>query len=110
MKSSVIPLSILALSLGMPAFAAGGVVRETTTTVTETPVVTPDREIVVQPPPVTREIIVQPPPSREVIVQRPVPLSCVYGPYAYSNGSVSCQDGKQFRCSDGTWMSSNLMC
>ena len=35
---------------------------------------------------------------------------CIYSGVNFSDGSVSCQAGHQFRCSDGTWLDLNVTC
>ena len=35
---------------------------------------------------------------------------CMYANQFFSSGSVSCQDGKQFRCRSGSWEPSGLDC
>jgi hypothetical protein len=58
-----------------------------------------------------RETVVERPVvEKQTVIERPVPAagataarSCTYNSGAYSDGSLSCQNGQQFRCSDGTW-------
>ena len=35
---------------------------------------------------------------------------CVYLGVNFSDGAVSCQSGHQFKCSDGTWQSLDIVC
>src|SRR6266705_1858988 len=112
MKFSVLPAVILALGVGLPAFADSQGVRVYKEVVTDDLGVTQEREVIVQPPPVTREIIVQAPgTSRELIVQREaIPArSCAYGRFTYFDGGMSCQGGNQYRCVEGVWVGQNMM-
>lgn len=36
--------------------------------------------------------------------------SCVYEGKEYSDGAVTCQNGKEYRCNDGTWDSLGSSC
>jgi hypothetical protein len=44
---------------------------------------------------------------RETVIERPAiasaPLSCAFAGIGYSSGSLSCQSGYQYRCSNGAW-------
>lgn len=35
---------------------------------------------------------------------------CLYSGVTFSDGAVSCQSGRQFRCSNGTWQGLDLTC
>lgn len=95
MKSSLLPLTLLALAL-----TACSSTRET---VVERPVVSHEtREIIVEKPAVTHEIVVEKP----VVL----PRSCAYGLNTYSSSSLSCQGGYQYQCIDGAWASRSLTC
>jgi hypothetical protein len=113
MKSPIFLIPMLAaamLALSLAGCGGTEVVKETKeTTVVEKPTVT--KEIVVEPPTVTREIVVEP-PTREIVVEKPVPglRSCTYLSTTYSHGSISCQNGYQFRCNDGTWDGRDAAC
>ncbi len=89
MKSSVLLISILVLSL---TGCGSRVVKESKETVIERPVASQQ--------------------NREIIVQKEVspPRSCVYRSNTYSSNSMTCQDGFQFQCIDGTWNGRNLTC
>ena len=60
-----------------------------------------------------RETVVERPVvEKQTVIERPVPgpaagataaRSCTWNSGAYSDGAVSCQNGQQFRCSDGNW-------
>ena len=59
-----------------------------------------------------RETVVERPVvEKQTVIERPVPAagataasnSCTWNSAAYSDGGVSCQNGQQFRCSNGTW-------
>lgn len=39
-----------------------------------------------------------------------MPRSCAYRGHEYPDGSVVCQDGKEYRCTDGTWVSLGTIC
>jgi hypothetical protein len=66
------------------------------------PVVTKEREVIIE-----KQVA-----PAEIVVEKPVPAlrSCTYGAAAYSHGSLSCQVGYEYRCSDGTWVGRNLAC
>jgi hypothetical protein len=101
MKQSVLLMAILAWSVA----GCSHTVRETKETVVEQPVVTKEhRETIIEKPIVTHE--------KEVIVERPVPplRSCSYMSSTYSDGSVACQSGSEFRCVDGSWTGLGLAC
>ena len=80
---------ILVTGLCVVALAGCGrtLVRETV--VEKQPVV--QRETVVERPAVTRETIVA------------APASCTLGAAAYSDGTLSCQAGYEYRCMNGAW-------
>ncbi|HEX3098122.1 MAG TPA: hypothetical protein VHQ02_10410 [Usitatibacter sp.] len=80
---------ILVTGLCVVALAGCGrtLVRETV--VEKQPVV--QRETVVERPAVTRETIVA------------GPASCTMGAAVYSDGTLSCQAGYQYRCMNGAW-------
>ena len=57
-------------------------------------------------------VVERPVVERQTVIERPVavpaagataPRACTYNSGAYSDGGLSCQNGQQFRCSDGTW-------
>jgi len=59
-----------------------------------------------------RETVVERPVvEKQTVIERPVPAvgataaprACTWSNAAYSDGAVSCQNGQQFRCSDGAW-------
>jgi len=60
-----------------------------------------------------RETVVErdrPVVEKQTVIERPVPAAgatappaCSYGGTAYSDGSLSCQSGQQFRCNSGSW-------
>jgi hypothetical protein len=79
------------LVTGLCAVALAGcgrtLVRETV--VEKQPIV--QRETVVERPAVTREAIVA------------GPASCTLGAAAYSDGTLSCQAGYEYRCMNGAW-------
>lgn len=88
MKSSILLFSLLVL------FVSGcgrTVVKESKETVREQPVITQERQ---------------------VIIEKPVPAAreCTYAATTYSHGSTSCQGGYQYRCNDGAWDGRNLPC
>ena len=62
------------------------------------------RETVVERPVVEKQTVIEKP----VVVPSPaagasVPAACSFGGAAYSDGALSCQNGQQFRCSNGGW-------
>ena len=62
-------------------------------------------ETVVERPVVTRE--------SATVVERPAVASapsCGYAGTVYSQGTMSCQGGYQYRCNNGTWDSVNVTC
>jgi len=97
MKSALLPLSLSILALTACSS------REVKETVVEKPVVSQEtREVIVEKPTVTREIVVEKP----VVL----PRSCSYGYNTYSSNSLSCQNGSQYLCIDGTWAGRNQPC
>jgi hypothetical protein len=95
MKPATLLIPFLALSL---AACGSETVKETKETVVEKPV--PSTATVVMPPAVTKETIVeQPSGNQEIVVKKTVsaPRSCIYLSTAYSDGSISCQSGYQYR-------------
>jgi hypothetical protein len=72
-----------------------------------------EQEVLVEKPPVPKEIVVQPPTvTREIVVQKPAGAaqSCTYSSAVYSDGSLSCHNGFQYRCDDGAWDSLGQSC
>jgi hypothetical protein len=63
-------------------------------------------ETVVERPVVTRE--------SATVVERPAVASagrsCAYAGTEYTQGTMSCQAGYQYRCNNGTWDSVNVAC
>lgn len=62
------------------------------------------RERVVERPVVEKQTVIEKP----VIVPTPAagataPGTCSWNSVTYTDGALSCQSGKQFRCSNGTW-------
>lgn len=59
----------------------------------------------------TKETVVEKPTT---VVEKPVVIksyrSCTTGSATYSHGSLSCQNGYQYRCNDGTWDGLNVAC
>ena len=58
-----------------------------------------------------RERVVERPViEKQTVIERQVPAAgatapgtCSWNSVTYSDGALSCQAGKQFRCSNGTW-------
>jgi hypothetical protein len=55
-------------------------------------------------------VVERPVVEKQTVIERQVPAagatapgSCSWNSVTYSDGSMSCQAGKQFRCSNGTW-------
>lgn len=55
-------------------------------------------------------VVERPVVERQTVIERPVPAvgataapSCSWSNAAYSDGALSCQNGQQFRCVNGTW-------
>jgi hypothetical protein len=55
-------------------------------------------------------IVERPMIEKQTVIERQVPAagataagSCTWNSVTYSDGSMSCQGGKEFRCSNGTW-------
>lgn len=70
-------------------------------------------------PEVVRETVVERPVVREkeTVVERvPVPAAgatapgCTYESQSYSHGSMSCQEGREFRCTSGIWERTASLC
>jgi hypothetical protein len=62
------------------------------------------RETVVERPVVEKQTVIE----RPVVVPGPAagataPRGCTWSSGAYSDGALACQNGQQFRCSDGAW-------
>jgi hypothetical protein len=71
------------------------------------------QEVFVERPLVSKETPVETPTmTREIVVEKPIGMlrSCPYSSTAYSDGSISCQNGYQYRCDDGTWDSRGRPC
>ena len=69
------------------------------------------KERVVERPVVEKQTVIE----RPVIVPSPAagataPGACSWNSVTYSDGSMSCQSGKQFRCSNGTWNQAGGSC
>jgi hypothetical protein len=95
---------LLACILALPLAGCGGrstYVKEEKV-IEKQPVVTKEREVIIE-----KQVA-----PTEIVVEKPVPSlrSCTYGAAAYSHGSLSCQVGYEYRCSDGTWVGRNLAC
>jgi hypothetical protein len=68
----------------------------------------------------TKETIVERPGpliEKQTVIERQVPAagatapgSCIWNSVTYSDGSLSCQGGQQFRCSNGTWNQAGNSC
>jgi hypothetical protein len=57
-------------------------------------------------------VVERPVVEKQTVIERPVAVpaagatvapACSYGGAAYSEGSLSCQSGSQFRCNNGNW-------
>jgi hypothetical protein len=71
------------------------------------------QEVLTERPVVSQETVVETPAiTREIVVEKPVNMlqSCTYGSTSYSDGSLSCQDGYQYRCDDGAWDGRGRLC
>jgi hypothetical protein len=71
------------------------------------------QEVLSERPLTPRETVVETPAiTREIVVEKPMGTlrSCAYGSTSYSDGSISCQDGYQYRCDDGAWDSRGRFC
>jgi len=68
----------------------------------------------------TRTIVEKPVVERDTVIERPVvaaspapaaaPRACTYAGTSFSHGSSSCQSQYEYRCSDGSWSSTNVRC
>lgn len=65
-----------------------------------------EKETVVERPVVTERVIVDR-PSAAAGASAP---ACTYASRSYSAGSVSCQEGREFRCSNGVWERADTFC
>ena len=91
-------LTLSAAALITVAGCGKTVVRET---VVERPVV---KEV-----PVVKETVVEKPVvQREVIVQ--APATCTVANRVFSQGSMSCQGGEEYRCNTGAWERTGRYC
>lgn len=88
MKTGILAVSAIAL------LAACGHTEERTIVERQAP----PREVVVERPTVI---------EKQTIVEKQVPVqsyrSCMIGSSTYSDGSISCMGGMQYRCTDGLW-------
>lgn len=99
MRRSIIVTCLFAATL---AGCGRTLVKET---VVERPVAAPAPAVVAAPAPATT-VIEQPVVTREAIVT--APASCTLGTAAYSSGTLSCQAGFQYMCSNGVWQRSGV--
>lgn len=66
--------------------------------------------------PVVHETVVERPVvTKETVVERPAIAgstgsACTYASTVYSNGTMSCQGGYQYRCNNGLWDSTSVAC
>jgi hypothetical protein len=66
------------------------------------------KETIVERPVVTKETIIErPAPAAAVGASAP---SCTYASRGYSHGSMACQEGREFRCSNGAWDRTEVFC
>ena len=64
---------------------------------------------------VVRETVVERPVVTERVIERPAGAgatapACTYASQSYSAGSVSCQEGREFRCTNGAWERTETLC
>ena len=85
-------LALVALPFALAACGGDEVIRE--------------KETVVERPVVTERVIVDR-PSAAVGASAP---ACTYSSRSYSAGSVSCQEGREFRCTNGAWERTETFC
>jgi hypothetical protein len=64
-----------------------------------------EKETVVERPVVTERVIV----DRSAAAGSSAP-ACTYASRSYSAGSVSCQEGREFRCNGGVWEKTETFC
>jgi hypothetical protein len=62
-------------------------------------------------------VVERPVIEKQTVIERQVPAagataagSCSWNSVTYSDGSLSCQAGQQFRCSNGTWNQAGGSC
>jgi hypothetical protein len=62
-------------------------------------------------------VVERPVIEKQTVIERQVPAaggtaagSCTWNSVVYSDGSLSCQAGQQFRCSNGTWNQAGGSC
>ena len=65
-----------------------------------------EKETVVERPVVTERVIVDR-PSAAAGSSAP---TCTYSSRSYSAGSMSCQEGREFRCTNGAWEKTETLC
>jgi hypothetical protein len=85
-------LALVALPFVLAACGGDEVVRE--------------KETIVERPVVTERVIVDR-PSAAAGTSAP---ACTYASRGYSAGSVSCQEGREFRCTNGAWERTETFC
>ena len=64
-----------------------------------------ERTVVERQPVVTKETVVE----RPAVVGSTAP-ACTYESRSFSAGSVSCQEGREFRCTNGAWERTETFC
>lgn len=67
------------------------------------------KETVVERPVVTKETIIER-PAPAAVVGGTVAPSCTFASRSYSHGAMSCQEGREFRCNNGTWDRTEAYC
>jgi hypothetical protein len=66
-------------------------------------------------------IVERPVVEKQTVIERPVIVpspaagataanACTWNSVTYTDGAMSCQSGKQFRCSNGTWNQAGGSC
>ena len=55
--------------------------------------------------------------TKETVIERPAPTAaggtaprCTHASQVYSEGAVSCQEGREFRCNNGIWERTATAC
>lgn len=66
-----------------------------------------EKETVVERPVVSERVIVDRPSAAAGGSSAP---ACTYASRSYSVGSMSCQEGREFRCTNGAWEKTETLC
>ncbi len=66
-----------------------------------------EKETIVERPVVTERIVERPAPAAAVGAGAP---ACTYASQSFSHGAISCQEGREHRCTNGVWERTQTFC